>query len=65
MGRIVEVYIDDLIVKSKTCTEHMQHLEKAFALIWKYNMKLNPLNVHLVLKWASFLPFWYLNEESK
>ena len=43
----------------------MQHLEKAFALIWKYNMKLNPLNVRLVLVWASFLSFWYLNEESQ
>ena len=27
MGRIVEVYIDDYVVKSKTCMEHMQYLE--------------------------------------
>ena len=43
MGQIVEVYIDDIVIKSKTHTKHMQHLEEAFALMRKYNMKLNPL----------------------
>ena len=35
MGRTMEVYIDEIIVKSKTHMEHMQHLEEAFALMRK------------------------------
>lgn len=33
IGQIMEVYIDDIVIKSKTLTEHMQHLEEAFTLI--------------------------------
>ena len=33
MGWIVEVYIDDLVVKSKTSVEHIQHLEEAFSIM--------------------------------
>ena len=33
MGRTMEVYVDNIVVKSKTCMEHMQHLEEAFALM--------------------------------
>ena len=39
----MEVYIDDIVVKSKTHVEHIQHLEEAFSLMRKYNMKLNVL----------------------
>ena len=39
MGRTVEVYIDDIIVKSKTYTKHVQQLEKAFSLMRKYNRR--------------------------
>ena len=42
IGRTVEVYIDDIIVKSWTRAEHIQHLEETFRLMRAYNMKLNP-----------------------
>ena len=42
IDRIVEVYINDIVVKSETRTEHVQYLEKAFRLIQAFNMKLNP-----------------------
>lgn len=42
IGRIVEVYIDDIVVKSRTQSEHTQHLEETFRLMRTYNMKLNP-----------------------
>ena len=35
IGRTVEVYFDDIVVKNETRVEHMQHL------MWAYNMKLN------------------------
>ena len=42
IARTMEVYIDDIVVKSKTQVAHVQHLEEAFHLMWAYNMKLNP-----------------------
>ena len=42
IDRTVEVYINDIVVKSETRTEHVQYLEEAFSLIQAYNMKLNP-----------------------
>ncbi|WJZ92611.1 hypothetical protein VitviT2T_011596 [Vitis vinifera] len=38
----MEVYIDDIIVKSKTRVEHVQHLEETFHLMLAYDIKLNP-----------------------
>ncbi|KAL6314404.1 hypothetical protein AAG906_022487 [Vitis piasezkii] len=42
VGRTVEVYIDDIVVKSKTREEHVLHLQEVFHLLRKYDMKLNP-----------------------
>ncbi|RVW26677.1 Retrovirus-related Pol polyprotein from transposon 17.6 [Vitis vinifera] len=42
IGRSVEVYIDDIVVKSKTRKEHVLHLQEVFHLLRKYDMKLNP-----------------------
>ena len=33
VGRTVEVYIDDIVVKSKTREEHAHHLQKVFHLL--------------------------------
>ena len=33
IGQVVEVYIDDIVVKSKTKSEHTLHLEETFRLI--------------------------------
>ena len=41
IGFTMEVYVDDMLVKTLECSDHIQHLEEAFALLWKYNVKLN------------------------
>ena len=38
----MEVYIDDMLVKSTTAELHIAHLTEAFQILKKYNMKLNP-----------------------
>ena len=38
----MEVYIDDMLVKSTTAELHIAHLSKAFQILRSYNMKLNP-----------------------
>lgn len=40
--KTMEVYVDDMITKSKVPAEHMMHLKKTFELLRKYKMKLNP-----------------------
>lgn len=37
----MEVYIDDITTKFKDLNEHVKHLEKTFALLREYKMKLN------------------------
>lgn len=42
IGKMIEVFVDDMLVKSKKAGDHMQHLEEMFTMR-QYNMKLNPL----------------------
>ena len=42
LGKTIEVYIDDMLVKSKECSDHATHLQEAFELLKEYGMKLNP-----------------------
>ena len=40
----MEVYIDDMLVKSIKAKLHITHLAEAFQVLKSYNMKLNPAN---------------------
>ena len=42
LGKTMEVYIDDMLVKSKQRPDHVTHLQEAFELLNAYDMKLNP-----------------------
>jgi len=42
IGNTIEVYIDDMLVKSVQRADHLQHLDKAFDLLRQYKVKLNP-----------------------
>ncbi|KAL0355218.1 UNVERIFIED_CONTAM: Transposon Ty3-G Gag-Pol polyprotein [Sesamum radiatum] len=42
IGRNVEVYVDDMLVKSKKAEEHFKDLEETFSVLRKYKLKLNP-----------------------
>ncbi|XP_047268683.1 uncharacterized protein LOC124898779 [Capsicum annuum] len=42
MIKEVEVYVDDVIIKSKTRVDHVYNLSKFFERLRKYNLKLNP-----------------------
>ena len=35
--------MDDMLVKSKTAEEHIEHLNKMLNILQKYRMKLNPI----------------------
>ena len=36
LGDTMEVYIDDMVVKSKKGEDHIKHLKEAFAILDKY-----------------------------
>ena len=42
IGTNVEVYVDDMLVKSKDEANHLDDLKETFNTLCKYNMKLNP-----------------------
>lgn len=39
--RIMKVYVDDLVVKSKEKKDYLDHIQESFNLFQKYNIKLN------------------------
>ena len=43
IGRNMEVYVDDMLVKSKSTKNHVADLEETFSTLRKYKMKLNPI----------------------
>ena len=53
----MEVYIDDIVVKRKTRSEHALHLEKTFCLMKVYNMKLDPAKYAFGVSVGKFLGF--------
>ena len=42
IGRNVEVYVDDMLVKSLDEEKHLDDLQETFDTLRRYNMKLNP-----------------------
>ena len=42
IGTFIEIYIDDMLVKSIKAELHITHLAEAFQVLKSYNMKLNP-----------------------
>ncbi len=49
MHKEVEVYVDDMIIKSRERESHVQVLRKVFERLKKYQLKLNQPNVCLEL----------------
>ena len=42
IGHTMELYVDDMLMKSLERSDHVKHLEEAFTLLQKYNVRLNP-----------------------
>nr|GEV82068.1 reverse transcriptase domain-containing protein [Tanacetum cinerariifolium] len=55
MERNIEVYVDDLVIKSHTEAEMVRDIEETFQTLRKINMKLNPKKCSFVLAEGVFL----------
>ena len=53
----MEVYIDDMLVKSKECLDYAEHLQETFELLRAYGMKLNPSKCAFGVSAGRFLSF--------
>ena len=57
ISHTMEVYVDDMITKSKEPRDHVKHLEKTFELLRTYEMKLNPDKCAFGVSSGKFLGF--------
>ena len=57
LGRTIEVYIDDMLVKSKERSDHDKHLQETFELLRAYEMKFNPSKCAFGVSVGRFLGF--------
>ena len=57
IGTTMEVYIDDMLVKSIIAELHIAHLSEAFQILRNYNMKLNPAKCAVGVSAEKFLGF--------
>ena len=53
----MEVYIDDMLVKSTAVELHIAHLSEAFQIMREYNMKINPAKCAFRVSAEKFLGF--------
>ena len=53
----MEVYVDDMLVKSKDEANHLDDLKETFSTLRKYNMKLNHAKCVFAIAPGKFLGF--------
>ena len=57
IGRNVQVYVDDMLVKSRREEDHLEDLKETFNTLRSYNMKLNPGKCAFGVTAGKFLGF--------
>ena len=57
IGRNVQVYVNDMMVKSLYKDDHLGNLRETFNTLWLYNMKLNPGKCAFGVTGGKFLGF--------
>jgi Reverse transcriptase (RNA-dependent DNA polymerase) len=55
--KIVECYVDDLVIKAMSYEEHLQYLEIVFNRLREHALKLNPLKYAFMVSSGKFLGF--------
>ena len=53
----MEVYVDDMLVKSRVTGDHIRDLEESFGVLRQHQMKLNPAKCVFGVASGKFLGF--------
>ena len=57
ISKSMEVYIDDMLIKSKERPNHTMHLQETFKILRRHDMKLDPLKCAFGVSSGKFLGF--------
>ncbi|XP_050259034.1 uncharacterized protein LOC126704032 [Quercus robur] len=57
LGNNIEVYIDDMVVKSKVVFEHLSDLGNVFEVLWRHKLRLNASKCSFVVSSGKFLGY--------
>nr|XP_011462120.1 PREDICTED: uncharacterized protein LOC105350849 [Fragaria vesca subsp. vesca] len=57
IGEVMEVYVDDMLVKNKTNDGHIANLDKVFTKLLTHGMRLNPQKCIMAVGGGKFLGF--------
>ncbi|XP_017411652.2 uncharacterized protein LOC108323671 [Vigna angularis] len=57
IGRCMDVYVDDMVIRSNSVEQHLQDLKEVFAQLRRYNMRLNPAKCTFGVPAGKFLGF--------
>ena len=63
MHKKIEVYVDDMIAKSRMKEEHLVNLRKLFERLRKYRLRLNPAKCTFRVKSRKLLSFVVIRKE--
>ncbi|XP_022893944.1 uncharacterized protein LOC111408413 [Olea europaea var. sylvestris] len=63
LKKSMEVYIDDMLVKSLIAKQQIDHLKQSFEVLKKYNMKLNPSKCSFRVSSGKFLGYLVTQRE--
>ena len=61
IDKTMEVYVDDILIKSLGKEDHISDLREMFSLLRRYNMKLNPTKCAFGVRSGKFLGFMVNN----
>ena len=65
LGRSIEVYIDDMVVKSKMVSEHVGDLATIFGILRKHKLRLNASKCSFGIGSGKFLGYMVTHREIK
>ena len=57
LGVLMEVYINEILVKSVVAQDHVTHLDQTFFVLRQTNMRLNPNKCTFAVRAGKFLGF--------
>ena len=65
MHKEIEDYVDDIVVKSKTNTGHLQVLKQVFKRCKEYKLRMNPMKCAFEVSVGKFLGFLGTSQRHK
>ena len=57
LGKVIEIYIDDMVVKSKVVSEHVKDLENIFGILREHKLWLNASKCSFRVRSGKFLGY--------